>query len=60
MTHSIEIWRADLTGAEQRLPLSALAVESDLPAPEDGDDAVVELCRKYPGLPRAIAEYLAR
>jgi hypothetical protein len=59
MTHSIEIWRADLTGAEQ-LPHAPPPAESDLPAPEDGDDAVVELCRKYPGLPRAIAEYLAR
>lgn len=60
MTHSIEVWRPDLSAAEQRQPHLAPPSEPDLPAPEDGDDPVIELCRQYPGLSRALAEYLAR
>lgn len=60
MTHSIEIWRTDLLMSERLLPLSAPAADAELPAPDETDEAVVELCRQYPGLSRALAEYLAR
>ena len=59
MTHSIEIWRAILL-EDERLPLLLPATEAELPAEEDGCDAVVELSRQFPGLPLAIAAYLAR
>lgn len=60
MAHSIEVWRAVLIADGLLQPLSALAAEGELPAPEDGDDAVIEICRQYPGLSREVAEYLAR
>ncbi len=60
MTHSIEIWRAFLVTAADVLALPGPVAAAELPLPEETDDPVIELCRQYPGLPRAIAEYLAR
>jgi hypothetical protein len=60
MTHSIDIWRAELTEADQTRGVSILVAEAELPAAEAGDEVVIELCRQFPALPRAIAEYLAR
>jgi hypothetical protein len=60
MTHSIEIWRAELTEHDQARGLSLPVAEAELTAVEDGDEVVIELCRQFPALPRAIAEYLAR
>jgi hypothetical protein len=51
-THSIEIWRAILSGEA--------APEEQLTAAEESDEPFVELSRIYPGLSREIAEYLAR
>lgn len=60
MTHSIEIWRAELTEAGQARGFSLPVAEAELTAVEEGDEVVIELCRQFPALPRAIAEYLAR
>jgi hypothetical protein len=60
MTHSIEIWRAELTEADQACGLSLPVAEAELTAAEASDEVVIELCRQFPALPRAIAEYLAR
>jgi hypothetical protein len=51
-THSIEIWRAILSG--EPVP------EEQLTAAEELDEPLVEVSRIYPALSRAIAEYLAR
>lgn len=59
MTHSIEVWRAVLT-PDALTPLTVAAVDTDLPAAEESDDAFVEVSRQYPGLSREIAAYLAR
>jgi hypothetical protein len=57
MSHAIDIWRLVAAEPDQR-PGSQAATE---PLPPDAmDDAVVELSRRYPGLSRALAEYLAR
>jgi hypothetical protein len=60
MTHSIEIWRAETSSAQQLLPLVEAADEAELPAAEEGEEAFIELCRQYPGLSRTLAQYLAR
>lgn len=60
MTHSIEIWRAEPTEADHARGLSLPVAEAELTAAEAGDEVVIELCRQFPALPRAIAEYLAR
>ena len=60
VTHSVEIWRAVLTLEDASAPLSVAAAEMDLPAAEESDDTLVELSRRYPGLSREIALYLAR
>jgi hypothetical protein len=60
MTHSIEIWRAEPTEADQPRGLSLPVAEVELTAVEAGDEVVIELCRQFPALSRAIAEYLAR
>jgi hypothetical protein len=60
MTHSIEIWRAELTEHDQARGLSLPVAAAELTAAEEGDEVVIELCRQFPALPRAIAEYLAR
>jgi hypothetical protein len=60
MAHSIEVWRAVSSTADQLQPLDELAAEAELPGPDESWDAVVELCRQYPGLSRILAEYLAR
>lgn len=60
MTHSIEIWRAVLTLPDALTPLTVAAADTDLPAAEESDDAFVEVSRRYPGLSREIAAYLAR
>lgn len=60
MAHSIEIWRAVLGMAEMRLAPGQSVAEEELSAAEATDTPVVELSRQYPGLSRAIAEYLAR
>lgn len=59
MSHGIEIWRAVLSTPRTMLTLLA-GTEEELPGPDEGDEAVVELIRQYPGLSRALAEYLAR
>jgi len=58
VTHSIEIWQA-MPGPADHLPPFA-ASDSELPTPEEGDEAVIELLRQYPSLSREMAEYLAR
>lgn len=58
--HSIEIWRAETSSAQQLQPVAELADAAELPASEEGAEAFIELCRQYPGLSRALAEYLAR
>ena len=60
MTHSIEIWRAELTEHDQARGLSLPVAEAELIAAEEGDEVMIELCRQFPALSRAIAEYLAR
>ncbi len=60
MTHSIEFWRAALTQADAPTRLSVAATEAELPATAESDDTLVELSRRYPGLSREIALYLAR
>jgi hypothetical protein len=60
MAHSIEVWRAETSSAQQLLPVSEPADAAELPLPEEGEEAFIELCRQYPGLSRALAEYLAR
>ena len=60
LAHSIDVWRADLSAVEPRLPGYAPALAAELEFAEEGDAAMVELCRQFPSLPRAIAEYLAR
>jgi hypothetical protein len=59
MSHAIEVWRAVLSTPRTLLTLLP-AQEDELPGPDEGDEAVVELTRQYPGLSRALAEYLAR
>lgn len=59
MSHGIEIWRAILSTPRTMLTLQ-VGTEEELPGPEEGDEAVVELTRQYPGLSRELAEYLAR
>lgn len=58
MAHSIEIWRAVLSTTETLLALAEPPAEAELTAPDE--TPVIEVSRKYPGLSRAIAEYLAR
>ena len=60
MAHSIDVWRLDFSTDNPPLAVSLPASASDLVAAEESDQAVIELCRQYPALPRAIAEYLAR
>ncbi len=59
MSHRIEVWRGILSTA-QTLLVVPLAPEEELPEPDEGDEAVVELTRQYPGMSRELAEYLAR
>jgi hypothetical protein len=59
MSHWVEIWRSeDRAGGVP--PLAARAASEDLPRADAIDDLVVELMRCYPGLTRALAEYLLR
>ena len=59
MAHSIEVWRlVSATEPEERLNAQSAAELS--PPPDAMDDSVVELSRRYPGLSRVLAEYLAR
>ena len=60
MPHSIEVWRAVISTARSLLLLAKGVPEDELPAPEESDLVLAELCRQYPSLSRAIAEYLAR
>jgi hypothetical protein len=54
MPRLIERWREI---SESR---SAVPADEDTPLLQDAGDPVVELSRRYPGLSREIAEYLAR
>ena len=59
MAHSIEICRTVAAiGWDEKLDPDATA--EILPPLDAMDDPVVELSRRYPGLSRALAEYLAR
>lgn len=58
MRHSIAFWRAILCLPNGPVALAPGRGVEDLP--EDGADPVAELMRRYPGLSRALAEYLAR
>lgn len=60
MPHSIEVWRAMISTARSLLLLAKGMPEDELPAPEEGDLVLAELCRQYPSLSRDVAEYLAR
>jgi hypothetical protein len=60
VAHSIEIWRTLLTTPGSTVQLDEPVPEAELPCGDDADTSVVELSRQYPGLPRALAEYLAR
>jgi hypothetical protein len=60
MAQSLEIWRRALSMAEVRFALSQWLAEGDLSAPEETDITLIELSRRFPNLPREIAEYLAR
>ena len=57
MSHSIAVWRAIISLPNGPLELAPGRGVEDLP--EDGADPVAEIKRRYPGLPRALAEYLA-
>ncbi len=60
MSHSVAFWRIAISTAWNFLLLAKGAPEEEVPAPEEGDLVLAELCRQYPSLPREIAEYLAR
>jgi hypothetical protein len=60
VTHSVEIWRAVLAPGDASASLSVAAADMELPAAEECDDTLIELSRRYPGLSREIALYLAR
>ncbi|HEX7966804.1 MAG TPA: hypothetical protein VF502_01190 [Stellaceae bacterium] len=60
MAHSIEIWRAAISTARSFLLLAKGAGSEELPPADEGDLVLAELCRRYPGLSRELAEYLAR
>jgi hypothetical protein len=59
MAHEIGTWRAVWGAEESGKRLAAGETGTELPLSED-IDLVVEMLRRYPGLSRALAEYLAR
>lgn len=59
MTHAIDIWRL-VAVVDELVSHAEPAPGDELPSPEQGDEAVIEISRQYPGLSRALAEYLAR
>lgn len=60
MPHSIEVWRAVISTARSLLLLAKGVAAEELPPADDNDVVLAELCRQYPSLSRAVAEYLAR
>jgi hypothetical protein len=58
LSHYIAAWRATVFVANGLLELAPGRAMEELP--EDGMDPLVEIMRRYPDLPRGIAEYLAR
>ena len=58
MSHSIAVWRATIDMPNGPLELAPGRSVDELP--RDAADPVAEIMRRYPGMPRAIAEYLAR
>ena len=60
MYHSIEIWRATIHTATSALALVTGLSSEDVEHIAEGNDRVIELTRRYPGLSREVAEYLAR
>jgi len=58
VSHSIGLWRAIIRTANGSLPLARGRESEELP--EDAEDLVAEIMRRYPGLSRSLAEYLAR
>ena len=60
MSHAIAVWRLVMNRASSFLPLAPGAAGDDFPDHADGDEPVAEINRRYPGLSRELAEYLAR
>jgi hypothetical protein len=58
LSHSVAVWRAIISMLNGPLELAPGQGIDDLP--EDGADPAGEIMRRYPGLSRAVAEYLAR
>lgn len=58
MSHSIGVWRATISTPNGFLPLARGRGSEELP--DVADDLVAEIMRRYPGLSRTLAEYLAR
>jgi len=58
LPHSIAVWRATLSTPNGPLRLAPGRGAEELR--QDAADALAEIMRRYPGLPRSIAEYLAR
>ncbi len=57
-SHSIAVWRATIITPNGPLELAPGRGAEELP--RDGEDLIAEIMRRYPGLCREVAEYLAR
>src|SRR5258708_1368334 len=60
MPHSIEVWRAVISTARSLLLLAKGMAGDELLLADEGNVVLAELSRRYPGLSRDVAEYLAR
>jgi hypothetical protein len=60
MAHVIDIWRLIASADERSEALRRPASESELAFAEEGDEALIEIGRQFPGLSPELARYLSR